>query len=114
MDEEEIAAALVDDEFRKAAGVLKMISQSPEDREFYESRMKALHDVEANLIATAAKNREAGREEGREEGVLAGKILLLQQLLGDKESDTETLVQLGVSELSKLLTELQERLRSRG
>ncbi|HUG70159.1 MAG TPA: hypothetical protein VMM76_20590, partial [Pirellulaceae bacterium] len=96
------AKQLVDDEFREAAGVLEMISKSPEDRQFYEARMKFLHDEEARLIAA------------REEGSLVGKIQLLQQLLGDEESGTDELVQRGAGELSKLLSELQSRLRSRG
>ena len=106
LEAEQLAKQLVDDEFREAAGVLEMISKSPEDRQFYEARMKFLHDEEARLIAA--------REEGREEGSLAGKIQLLQQLLGDEEIGTDELVQRGSDELSKLLSELQSRLRSRG
>ena len=83
-----------------------MISKSPEDRQFYEARMKFLHDEEARLIAA--------REEGREEGSVVGKIQLLQQLLGDEEVSTPALLQRGSDELSKLLSELQTRLRSRG
>ena len=106
LEAEQLAKQLVDDEFREAAGVLEMISKSPEDRQFYEARMKFLHDEEARLIAA--------REEGREEGSLAGNIQLLQQLLGDEEIGTDELVQRGSDELSKLLSELQSRLRSRG
>ena len=106
LEAEQLATQLVDDEFREAAGVLEMISKSPEDRQFYEARMKFLHDEEARLIAA--------REEGREEGSLAGKIQLLQQLLGDEEIGTDELVQRGSDELSNLLAELQSRLWSRG
>jgi len=41
-----------------------MISKSPEDRQFYEARMKFLHDAEARLLAARAEGRLEGREEG--------------------------------------------------
>jgi hypothetical protein len=39
---------------------------------------------------------------------------LLQQLLGDEEASTSELLQHSSPELSSLLLELQERLRTRG
>ena len=117
LEADELAEQLVDDEFREATGVLEMISKSPEDRQFYEARMKYLHDEEARLIAAREKGREEGREKGREvgreEGSLAGRIPLLQQLLGEQETSTSDLLQRGSDELTKLLSDLQDRLRSR-
>ena len=55
-----------------------------------------------------------GREEGREEGVVAGKIQLLLQLLGEDASSTGSLLQRPMKELSSMLSDLQQRLRSRG
>jgi len=102
---DKLSRILVDEEFSEAAEVLEMISRSPEDRQFYEARMKFLHDEEARLIAA--------REEGREEGALAGKIQMLQQLLGDHEQGISELGILSEPELESLLGELQQRLRSR-
>jgi len=42
---EDLATRLVEAEFREAAGVLEMISQSPEELQFYEARLKFLHDA---------------------------------------------------------------------
>jgi len=111
---DELAEQLVDAEFCEAAGVLDMISKSPEDRQFYESRMKFLHDAEARLIAAREEGREEGMERGAAKGSLAGKIQVLQSLLGDDESRMQDLMQLGNDELSAILLELQERLCSRG
>jgi predicted transposase/invertase (TIGR01784 family) len=110
LEADELARRLVDQEFREAAGVLEMISQSPEDRQYYEARLKFLHDAEARLIAA----REAGREEGREEGLLAGKIQLLQELLGEHPTSLQSLISLSRSELATRILELQTRLRQRG
>lgn len=110
LEAEELAARLVDNEFREAAGVLEMISKSPEDRQFYEARMKFLHDEEARLIAA----REEGREEGATHGTLIGKIQILQEILGGSVAGTPELLQRSSDELSELLSELQERLRARG
>ena len=102
----ELAELFEDDVYREAAGVLEMISQSPEDRQFYESRMKFLNDEEARLIAA--------RNEGREEGSLAGQIQLLQQLLGLQQTSMADLLSRGTEVLAATQEELQERLRSRG
>ena len=91
-----------------------MISKSPEDRQFYEARMKFLHDEEARLIAAREDGLAKGREEGREEGSLVGKIQLLQQLLGDSEMSLDDLLRRSPADLSELLSELQDRLRTRG
>ncbi len=44
-----LSALLGDPEFREAVGVLEMISKSPEDQQFYESRLKFLRDERASL-----------------------------------------------------------------
>jgi flagellar biosynthesis/type III secretory pathway protein FliH len=80
--------------------------------------MKFLHDEEARLIAAHEEGRKEGMERGMEQGAakgsVAGKIQVLQSLLGDYESLLSDLLQLGNDELSAMLLELQERLRSRG
>ena len=118
LDADELASQLVEAEFREAVGVLEMISKSPEDRQFYEARMKFLHDEEARLIAAReeglAEGMEKGRQEGAAQGTLAGKVQLLQELLGDPVVRASELLRRTSDELSELLSELQERLRSRG
>jgi len=138
---DELARMLGDPEYGEAVGILQMISKTPEDRQFYEARMKFLNDQEARIIAARGKGheeghkegreegreqgreegreegreqgREQGREEGREEGLLAGKIQLLQQLLGDDEMSLKDFSGRSQTELASMLTQLQERLRNR-
>lgn len=50
---------------------------------------------------------------GIEKGLLAGKIQVVQQLLGDPEHETDELTALSAEHLAEMLTELQQRLRSR-
>ena len=74
--EETIRHRLGDDEFTEAAGVLKMISMSAEERARYLARMKAIHDAYSrSYSAEAAKARgEAeGEARGRAEGEARGR-----------------------------------------
>lgn len=110
LDADELAEQLIDAEYREAAGVLEMISKSPEEQQFYEARMKFLHDNEGRLIAA----RQEGREEGLEKGSLVGRIQALQELLGDEASSLDELSPRDQAELTSLLTDLQNRLGTRG
>lgn len=103
-----------------------MISQSPEDRQFYEARLRYLQNEEARLNAACEAARDEGREEGREEGweegreegaaqgTLIGKIQILQELVGDSVTGTPELLPCTSQQLTQLLSALQQRLRSRG
>jgi predicted transposase/invertase (TIGR01784 family) len=138
---EDIRRLFPDEEIVEAAGVLKMISQTPENRYLYEARLKAQRDEESRMRKALQdgfeKGREAGREAGREEGrsegreegrsegreegrseglqdgVRAGRILLLQQILGLPESTLEQLADCDSAWLSDLEEKLQEQLRLR-
>ena len=90
-----------------------MIARTPEEREFYDSRLKLVRDEEARLLFARIEGREEGRQEGIEKGLLAGKIQLLQQLLGNTESQMSDLENSTVPELCELLESLQAQLRSR-
>jgi len=114
MELDELSEQLVDLEFREAAGVLEMISKTPEERQIYEARMKVLHDEEARLIAALDEGREEGRAQGRGEGSLAGRIQLFQQLLGEELTPIEDLLQFGIDELSQKFASLEERHRLQG
>jgi len=125
LEAEELAERLTDDEFREAAGVLKMISETPEEREFYESRRKVYHDVNYWIATAHAEGKEEGHAEGKEEGHAEGKeegrkegavdkIQLLQELCGEEVGSTADLMAKEPDELDKLFADLQQRLRSRG
>ena len=105
MDADELTSRLADPAFEEAVGVLQMISQSPEDRQFYEARQKFLHDEQARLLAA--------REEGREEGELVGKVQLLEELLGSTPATASELIALGKDALTTRLARLQRQLRDR-
>ena len=80
----------------------------------YDQREKAQRDYLAALEGAQQKGIELGIEQGIEQGELMGKIELLYQLLGDEALSKGELRKLSTDELSSMLTELQERLRSRG
>ena len=54
-----------------------------------------------------------GLDSARQEGELAGKIQILQELLGEESSSAASLRERTISELSTMLADLQQRLRSR-
>ena len=94
-----------------------MISQTPENRYLYEARLKAQRDEESRMRKALQDGLEKGREEGRSEGlqdgVRAGRILLLQQILGLPESTLEQLAACDSAWLSDLEEKLQQQLRLR-
>ncbi len=84
----------------------------------YDQREKAQRDWEWMIQGTLQEGREEGRQEGLQQGVergtLAGKIQLLQQILGIEETSLDTLMDKPLAELAAQLDELQQQLRSRG
>lgn len=115
---EDIRRLFPDEEIAEAAGVLEMISQTPEQLMLYNARLKFQRDEEARL----QKAREDGIREGeargetrgRQEGFLAGRIVLLQELLGIRPSTAEELVGYNDTQLHDMAEQLQHQLRSRG
>jgi len=75
----------------------------------WNRRLKAQRDYQWGLDSA----REEGREEGMEKGEAVGKIQILQELLGEQSSSTASLRERTLSELSAMLANLQQRLRSR-
>ena len=100
-------------EFQRAITVIEAIAAKTEDRVMYDQREKAQRDYQWALDGAREEGRKAGRDEGLEVGSLAVKIQLLQQLLGEESSSTESLLERPTDELSTLLADLQQRLRSR-
>jgi predicted transposase/invertase (TIGR01784 family) len=87
--------------FERAIATAEIISAKTEDRVMYDQREKAQRDYEWAIAGA------------REEGMYLGQVQLLQRLLGEAETSTADLLTLTASQISELLAELQERLRSR-
>jgi flagellar biosynthesis/type III secretory pathway protein FliH len=108
-------------EFQRAISVVETIAAKTEDRMMYDQRLKAQRDYQWGLDSARQegmekgleKGREEGREEGMEKGETVGKIQILQELLGDAPSSTASLRERTIGELSTMLADLQQRLRSR-
>ena len=115
---EDIRRLFPDEEIAEAAGVLEMISRTPEQLMLYNARLKFQRDAEGRLQKAredGIREGEArGRQEGRQEGFLAGRIVLLQELLGIRPSTAEELVGYNDTQLHDLAEQLQHQLRSRG
>jgi len=71
----------------------------------YDQRLKAQRDYQWGL--------DSARQEGIEKGAVIGKIQILQELLGDESSSTASLRERTIGDLSTMLADLQQRLRSR-
>ena len=110
----DVAQMFPDPEFAAAAGVLEMISQTPEERIFYDARVKSQRDEAARMEYALDTGLEQGREQGREEGTvigkLVGRITTIQEFLGMPES---SLADMSLSELTALADQLQCQLRER-
>ena len=121
LTDDDVCRLFPDREIAEAAGVLKMISQSPEDQLFYFGRLKFQRDEEARLrkaeLDGFEKGRQEGRQEGwregREEGREEGRIQLLQQILGLPESTHDDLAALDSSQLSELESQLLQQIRNK-
>ena len=120
-------------EFQRAISALETIAAKTEDRRMYDQREKAQRDYQWALNSARQEGHERGRELGREEGLeqgleqgreqgreqglelgaMVGKIQLLQQLLGEAPFSTAGLLERPTEQLSTLLEDLQQRLRSR-
>ena len=87
----------------------------------YDQREKAQRDYDWAINSARQEGVEQGIEQGIERGIergieqgsLAGRIQMLQNLLGEAETSTNELTARGASELENLLTDLQSRLRQR-
>ncbi len=118
---ERLRALLPGVEFQQAISVVEAIAAKTEDRMMYDQRLKAQRDYQWGLDSARQEGRQEGMEEGLEKGIekgiekgeLLGKIQVLQQLLGEEPSSTASLRERTISELSTLLADLQQRLRSR-
>ena len=85
-----------------------MISRTPENRMLYDARLKFQRDEESRL----RRARQEGLEIGIEKGAIAGRIILLQQLLNLPQATISELTGNELSELVGLEEQLQHQLRS--
>jgi predicted transposase/invertase (TIGR01784 family) len=100
-------------EFQQAISVVEAIAGKTEDRMMYDQRLKAQRDYQWGLDSARQQGLEEGMEKGMEKGETVGKIQVLQELLGDELTPTASLRNLAIADLSAILTDLQQRLRSR-
>lgn len=109
--------------FMEAIGVLEMISKTPDQRRYYQARLKWELDENSRRFAEAAAREESearGRAEGLAEGLEQGlseaniqQIRMLQGVLRLPESSEASLGELSLEQLQEILNELQVQLRSR-
>lgn len=113
LTKEDVARRLVEPEFIEAAGVLEMISQTPEERRLYEAREKALRDEMSGRIDARNEGREEGRIEGITEGFALGAVVervrVWQELLHLTVQSTTELSALTLDELHDLATSLERQ-----
>ena len=110
----DIGRLFPDKEMAEAAGVLEMISQTPEQRLLYDARLKFQRDEESRMQEALKRGIQEGRQEGRQEGVIVGRILLLQELLGVRPWAMDEFAGCNASQLAELEVQLKQQLRSRG
>jgi hypothetical protein len=105
----EIRRLFPDQEFSEAAGVLEMISKTPEQLLAYNARLKFQRD-EAARMEQAALDGEA---RGEARGVEIGRISLLQELLGQRIWSAEEFAACDATQLNAMADQLQQQLRAR-
>jgi predicted transposase/invertase (TIGR01784 family) len=105
--------------FDEALGVLDMISKTPEQRRYYNARLKWELDEntrraaeEAARAACHAEGLAEGEARGEAKGVAIGKaqlVRVLQGLLGLQESEESELLKLTMAELDAMIVTLQNQ-----
>ena len=105
----EIRRLFPDQEFSEAAGVLEMISRTPEQLMAYNARLKFQRDEVARILQA----RLEGRQEGEEIGEARGRIVILQELLGQRVWTAEEFAKCAAAQLNALADQLQQQLRAR-
>ena len=117
----EISRLFPDQEFSEAAGVLEMISRTPEQLMAYNARLKFQRDEVAKILQARLEGRQEGRQEGEEigeargeaRGELRGRIAILQELLGHRVWSPEEFSNSDAAQLNALANQLQQQLRAR-
>ena len=105
----EIRRLFPDQEFSEAAGVLEMISRTPEQLMAYNARLKFQRDEVAKMLQA----RREGEEIGEARGEARGRIVILQELLGQHIWNAEDFAKCDAAQLNALANQLQQQLRAR-
>jgi predicted transposase/invertase (TIGR01784 family) len=95
--------------FQQATRTITQISEKTEDKAMYDAREKAIRDYQTAINSALRE----GRVEGERQGTLMGKIVILQDVLGVAQTDTETLRGMSAEELEALAADLQQSVRGR-
>ena len=82
-----------------------MISRTPEQRMAYNARLKFQRDEVAKMLQA--------RREGEEIGEARGRIVILQELLGQHIWNAEDFAKCDAAQLNALANQLQQQLRAR-
>ena len=109
----EIRRLFPDQEFSEAAGVLEMISKTPEQLMAYNTRLKFQRDEAARMEQAKLEGEARGEARGREIGVEIGRISLLQELLGKPVWTAEEFAAFDAVQLNAIADQLQQQLRAR-
>ncbi|MEZ6133939.1 MAG: Rpn family recombination-promoting nuclease/putative transposase [Pirellulaceae bacterium] len=101
----------------QAIGVYVMTVNKDIGAEEYKQTLKSILPTQFEPGSLADRLLIQGREEGREEGLkrgeLRGKLQLLQEMLGEPLTANEELDRRPLSEISRLIIQLQSRMRNR-
>ncbi len=105
--------------FTEAAQVLEMIQRTPEQRDQYESRLKAQRDEHARLqqarMEGEAVGEARGKAEGEAQGEARGKLIgQIETLAGLLDTPLVPLGDLNLDELTSIAVDLRRQLRQRG
>ncbi len=114
--EDELCALLPGLAFLHATQELKEIQDVTEERQMYDSREKAVRDLESGLLDARDEGLEKGLEKGREEGREEGEIKLirtLQEIVGDPIVDESELKTRSLEQLRLLAADLRNRVLRR-
>jgi len=113
----EIRRLFPDQEFSEAAGVLEMISKTPEQLLAYNARLKFQRDEAARMeqatLEGEARGEARGVEIGETRGREIGRISLLQDLLGQRIWSAEEFAACDATQLNAMADQLQQQLRAR-
>jgi predicted transposase/invertase (TIGR01784 family) len=113
----EIHRMFPDQEISEAAGVLEMISKTPQQLMLYNARLKFQRDEVAKMLHAQQEGEQKGRLEGRLEGEARGQVIgrikLLQELLGVSPSTADESSCCDIDQLNSIADQLQQQLRAR-
>jgi hypothetical protein len=110
---DDIRRLFPDQEFSEAAGVLEMISQTPEQLMAYNARLKFQRDEAARMMQARLEGLNEGEQIGEARGLQIGRINLLRELLGLPAWTAAEFSHRDPAQLSTIADQLQQQLRGR-